>query len=493
MLNRASQSLTAQGPLTEAIQSDRCTFGDNSPEAIAQRKLFDQIQNSPRMAAQRKALDVIHQSPRIVSQKKAVESMSHSPSVVAQQGQKRVTPPTQMKDGISVNDDQELKHEADDMANKQQTEERPALGKQMGVSFIGATLQRKVGFEFQMLNSTVGLLDKTTAPTDLTSTTPQSDHSDKKLGIKGTPKFVVDGMDWTKGANAEYATTAQYDDPITAEGDIQAISNHAVKNIKDDTISDFDTDTKLCVWKGDTQAQPQINVDVHFENVGKEEKVRKGKTQKMKNDPYIGIDYKSFKWNPGKTGEFIKSRQKVKAKIDEMYADLSFCKKSLINLIEDDPTTPKYTLTLDDKDYKQLLPPLKAAIMTYVSGRIPTKQTLGKDLPLLPKVDISELLAPMEQLLKKTLGSTCSIHGDRIKNIGDTVLKELSIKKLENNLEYDSNKAPTTISDVSPVSPDTTKSTLVMEYRRAKEVATGKWPEFAKQAVSDFNHLDTEK
>ena len=157
--------------------SQAATLIDNRPRAAAQRKLVEAIHQSPRVLAQRKAIQSIKQSPRVAAQlarqptaapnhtglsdklKAGVETLSgmsldhvrvhynssrpaqlqalaythgsdihvapgqethvpHEAWHVVQQAQGRVQPTLQMKNGVAVNDDAGLEHEADVMGTK---------------------------------------------------------------------------------------------------------------------------------------------------------------------------------------------------------------------------------------------------------------------------------------------------------------------------------------------------------------------------------------
>lgn len=106
-------------PTGEAILRGPAGRIHTSPHMAAQRELLKGIWLSPRMAAQRKSIASIFGEPVQVRRGSAQEKhLPHQVPHIVTQAQGWVPPTKQMKNGVLVNDDAGLEHEADVMGAK---------------------------------------------------------------------------------------------------------------------------------------------------------------------------------------------------------------------------------------------------------------------------------------------------------------------------------------------------------------------------------------
>lgn len=418
--------------------------------------------------------------------------LPHEAWHVVQQAQGRVRPTMQMAGRTEINDDASLEQEADRMGARalRLGGESPSTTKRVPTSTkTGATpVQRKIGFEFQMLKSKVGLFDSTEA-IDPHVDPSSSKHSSVILNsLTGAPKFVVDGLDWKQGANAEYATTQQYDDPETARAAITAIANHAKAYVAASGVHAIDG-CQLAVWAPDTAAQPQLNVDVSLGKIGHEDAHRANKPAQVRDDPYLGISGMNT-WKPGRTDEYLKQRARVKTALDKRWNNADNFRQDLIGH-QGNPLLDTQLGNIPTAAVTALLPLAKAATMSYVSGQLPHSTKLGKDVPILPKVDVSGMVVQMDNLLlSHHVDPDYAVLWGTLEAAANQLIQDSGIADTADRFERDAQGLPTSLTGASAVPVDLAKQTAVMEYRRAKVIPVTAWADFAAQAVTDFTGFD---
>lgn len=334
----------------------------------------------------------------------------------------------------------------------------------------GTAVQRKVGFEFQMLSSKVGLF----ASKDAADQAVNPSSETKECKALPAVKFVVDGREWWKGENAEFATTEQYDDAEAAKSKAGEIAAKASELIGSTGVKALD-DKFLRVWNTDASGQPQVNVDVDFDKVGRE--------LDPQNEQTMGA-YQSaegaFGWKTAETKAFLESRKKIADTIQATYTGKYIFSQAIF-----DKNKPE--ITIDSEGVPERIAEFRKALnvwlSTYTTARLPMSTYLNKDVPMLPKVDLNELrdrmVAVSASYVKDAIDGWLQKQANRI-------LKDSGVPQGGDRL----NASNTAFSGTDTVSTKD-RSTAVMEYRRVPVLPVGEWATFAGKAVTDLNGLGT--
>ncbi|MGY4829197.1 hypothetical protein ACVNIS_11510 [Sphaerotilaceae bacterium SBD11-9] len=349
-----------------------------------------------------------------------------------------------------------------------------------------AVLQRKVGFEFQMLDSEILLRDK--------------GQDTRKLTWNGLNTWHVE----KDGENAEFVVK-----PLTTAGEAQTRVQQVVdlankvrsKGIYADGTQAHNKVRVMDVKKVDTQGQPQINTDVRLATfLGGTTGYAAGNM--VASARYFGANYPRFNWSPGRTQGSMDKVEVIKATMRgysdaNVQAALQTGVGATVNLAATE--AGKLTKAVE-------LSRAYCVLQASTRETAPLERGLTKDMPVLPKMNLLDMEKTIQTLLREGQAAVPRVgagpHPPITLDIPAafdpiiTALEEASGSGRQNRDVFDANDpdAPNSrhvygVKNPQKVS-DRRNHTLLLEYRRVPVLPVNQWVAFAQQAANDFGTLD---
>jgi hypothetical protein len=395
--------------------------------------------------------------------------LPHEAWHVVQQKQGRVRPTMQMKGSVGINDDAGLEKEADIMGAK-------ALGaSSSGAAPVSAssvssekTVQRFIGFEFQMLSSDA-------------SVNPAADGA---AHAKWAPT--------EDGKNLEMKTTkilTAQDEVAQVVGEISTLGARMATARPGDVIQSGNQN--ITVRTPDSNAQPQVNFDMRLDSLGDNlvDNVGGNTLHRLLGAGMFGADNPAFGWNPEKTAQQMTVLRNVFSSVENSVKDVDVLK----NVFGKGPSTP-YPVTFSDE--------FRGYLMAMFSQRYQTgaKDALGliKDVPFLIKTDLNQIRAYIVDQIAE-----CYAEPDK-KRIGEGLdkLAEKFMRKISEDAGIDPKVAEKGSKVMAgengnlydfPVQPSSDQDGIykgiLIELRRAPIIPYTQWTAFALQSFQLVGRL----
>lgn len=395
--------------------------------------------------------------------------LPHEAWHVVQQKQGRVKPTMQMKGSVVINDDAGLEKEADVMGAKalgaRSSQAAPAS---VASASSGKTIQRFIGFEFQMLSSDVSL----------------DEIEDGAAHAKWAPT--------EDGKNLEMKTTkilTELDEVTQVVGEISALGARMAAARPNDVIQSGDQN--ITVKTPDRTAQPQVNFDMRLDSLGDNiaDNVGGNTMDRLLGAGMFGADNPAFGWNPAKTGDQIRVLLAAFSNVENAVQDPEILK----NVFGKGPSTP-YPVTFSNE--------FRGYLMAMFSQRYQTgaKDALGliKDVPFLIKTDLNQIRAYIvDQVAACYDKPDKKVIGDGLDKLTEKFLRKISIeagvdakvaeKGAKVMAEYRGNLYDFPINPSSDQ--DSIYKGILIELRRAPIIPYTDWTAFAVQSFQLVGNL----
>ena len=356
-------------------------------------------------------------------------------------------------------------------------------------------IQRSVGFEFQMLKSKVKLYQGTKL-LEPGESLDWSGNSTWHIEYDGTDKDPV---------NIEFVLEP-VDDPETAESRVNEV-HEVAKNVADpgsykkDKQAEIENTMSIVVEEPDTQGQPQVNVDISPRYLVEGSlgfRIIRGKNEKIENEnrKYFGVEYDPHHWKYSDT----KVRLIIISKIQAAMRKIS--SEEVIRSLQEEFDAVEISKESVGEEVLQKAEMLVRAyciVETIITDTV--ARGLSKDIPLLPKLNLTSLERAIPALLKVGLEE----HGGLVGNDADALVLTRKFPRIIEQLQSASGvhkralpnwdttedkRFLTGVRNPKDVSPEQNYS-ILFEYRRVPLKAVSEWPAFAKQAAIDFADFDT--
>jgi hypothetical protein len=349
-------------------------------------------------------------------------------------------------------------------------------------------VQRKVGFEFQMLDSDIELKDRNKNVNKVTWAGKQGWH----LEMDGkNAEFVVKPVETPDQAVRQVAEVAQVADLIKSKG-----------RYKDTGAADNKART-LDVLEPDTQGQPQVNADVGLDSflAGTKGYVARDAAASQ---PYFGVERAAFKWNPTTTNAMMDRVDAIKTRMR------AFSDDDLLDHLQHGIGSTVPVAFAKDGELAKAVKLSRSYCVLEASIRetAPTNKGLTKDMPVLPKTNLKDIEKEILALLASGLAGVPRVGaqgGEKLAlNLADAfgeILYELQkasgserknpdvFEETGSQSELGESRHVYGVKFAKKVS-NQRKHSLLLEYRRIPISHTSEWVNFARKAAGDFGALD---
>ncbi len=391
---------------------------------------------------------------------------------------------------------------------------RPAL--QSSSPDSPEVVQRKVGFEFQMLQSQVELK-----------------NNGRDAEILQNWRNNQAGWHIEKdGLNLEFVTRPMntLEEGAAVMGEITAVADLVAATPRGVSVSNGQPHPKtIRVLESDTGGQPQVNADISLSNFLDASDSPQIKPDAPHHRDYFAADRPRYLWRPDENGpaglhdlhwtpkETDKAMERliqIKRFVNDQYKDSASLRRNFGLLFFGENYLSDTFLRIIFNNDNGLYDAIKTYLVleSYIQTTAPLGGHLSKDMPLLPKVDLAFLESAITSKVMENLRGAGDFpeKKDYLQALNLRAAFNLSVWMINKhvNLEARSEKKkidPYTLQD-DPFyesienRPNTrvvagvkqagrSPESLLMEYRRVPVLPVGEWEAFVAQAIQDLGDL----